>query len=266
MQNDFLPILLTADRRVLVRAASRLLGQAEAEDAVQEAYLRVLEGDWFEPKSVQAWMLSVVRNLAIDRLRRRNWMEQWLAKASVEDLVPGSTSLDTALSLNQEVARALHLLAATLTPKEGAAVLLHEVFEISHAEIAKASGKSEVASRQQLRRALSRMRQAASESELRPGSESEPSDETVFRLYMQSLRLCNPQSLWAILSHPPISASASMAGMATNAQPLSSRVTCRVVQASGSLGLVLVLDGVILCALPLGVMQSERDSETAVAY
>eukprot|EP01034_Spumella_vulgaris_P003069 gene3069-3958_t len=71
MQNDeHLLALANASRSALVRAATRLLGPADAEDAVQDAYVRALEAQAPALNAAQAWLLTVVRNLAIDRLRR----------------------------------------------------------------------------------------------------------------------------------------------------------------------------------------------------
>lgn len=148
------------DHRQLLRAATRLLGPAEAEDAVQDAYVRALEGRPGELNSTQAWLLTVVRNLAIDRLRRRSWMPQWLEATGATDAEQASPSAEADAALAQEAAHALRRLAAHLTPEDGAAVLLHEVFEATHADIAEASSRSEAASRQQLRRALLRLRAA----------------------------------------------------------------------------------------------------------
>ncbi|OYT92955.1 MAG: RNA polymerase subunit sigma-24 [Burkholderiales bacterium PBB3] len=244
--------LLESDRRHLVRAASRLLGPADAEDAVQDAYVRALEADALALNSTQAWLLTVVRNLAIDRLRRRNWMQHWL-DMTADDTEQASPSAEIDAALAQEAALALQLLAAHLTPADGAAVLLHEVFEASHAEIAEASGKTEASSRQQLRRALLRLRQAGT----RTDTELEPPEDTVFRLYLQSLQLRDPQTLWAMLRHPPISA-ALTSGRAEpfdklRANGIGANVTCGVIQVGGQLGLVLTLDGVRLCVVPLGV-------------
>ena len=73
-------------------------------------------------------------------------------------------------------------------------MLLHAVFDASHAELAQATGRTEAASRQQLRRALQRLRQAEAQSQTqaRHGDErGEPSDgdPAVLRLYLQSLQL-----------------------------------------------------------------------------
>lgn len=274
MQDDrtLLPsALIDADRHRLVRAATRLLGTADAEDAVQDAYVRALEADTLELNAAQAWLLTVVRNLAIDRLRRRQWMQQWVADMHASDTASAAPSAESDAALTQEATRALRLLAACLAPEDGAAVLLHEVFEASHAEIAQAAGKSEAASRQQLRRALVRLRlrQTRDQSAQPSQPEREQSAETVLRLYLQSLQLRDPQTLWAMLRQPPIRAlqgARAATAQAASAQPVTAppATHCGVVQMGGQLGLVLTLDGVTLCVVPLGA-HSEYDTQTALA-
>ena len=259
MHDERKQALIDADHRRLVRAASRLLGPADAEDAVQDAYVRALEADTEALNAAQAWLLTVVRNLAIDRLRRRRWLQQWLeAEMNAGDAASASSSpsaeMDAALA--EEAVQALRLLAAHLTPADGAAVLLHEVFEIDHAEIARAGGRSEPGSRQQLRRALLRLRQAGRASEPRPRPKPDGREEAVFRVYLQSLQLRDPHTLWALLRQPPVSASMGMPAMAVEPASTSPATACGVMQAGGQLGLVLTLDGVALCVLPLGVRDS----------
>jgi RNA polymerase sigma-70 factor (ECF subfamily) len=195
--------LIEADRRRLVRAATRLLGPAEAEDAVQDAYLRALEADAPRLDAAQAWLLTVVRNLAIDRLRRRGWLRAWLDEAAAQPAAGEAPSAESDAALAEEAGRALRLLAARLDPADGAAVLLHEVFEASHAEIAQASGKSEAACRQQLRRALLRLRRPGGDAEAGEPGERDPKHEAVFQLYRQSLQARQPQRLFALLRQPP---------------------------------------------------------------
>jgi RNA polymerase sigma-70 factor (ECF subfamily) len=159
-------------------------------------------------------------------------------------------------------------MASHLTPMDGAAVLLHEVFEVEHAEIARANEQSEAASRQRLRRALARLRQAVIDSggtgrrhadaDIR--TEPDAGEDAVFRQYLDSLRLRDPRSLWAMLRQPPISAmaarsasTATTAALAAGSAPSSHGAACGVLQVGGQLGLVLTLDGVTLCVLPLGV-------------
>lgn len=274
MQNDeHLLALANASRSALVRAASRLLGPADAEDAVQDAYVRALESNATTLNAAQAWLLTVVRNLAIDRLRRRQWMAQWLAEAmqtaqgDVAGMVAASAEADAALA--QQATLALRRLAVCVTPAEGAAVLLHVVFEASHAELAQASGRTEAASRQQLCRALLRLRQAREGDDARHGDGRDKpngADPAVLRLYMQSLRSRDPQALWALLRQPPVSALATHGSV----QPTPLRASHApatvggVVQVGGQLGLVLTLDGVTLCVVPLGP-HAEQAQETVVA-
>lgn len=267
--------LIGADRRRLVRAATRLLGPAEAEDAVQDAYVRALEAGAQPLNAAQAWLLTVVRHLAIDRLRRRHWLQQWLAQMSADDTALAAPPAEMEAALAQEAAHALRLLAARLTPEDGAVVLLHEVFEAGHAEIARASGKSEAGSRQQLRRALSRLRPSGSgpaprpASEVGPGDPGDPGEEALFHLYLQSLQLRDPHALWGMLRQPPISARARMPGKISRsgaeAPSAAPATACGIVQVGGQLGLALTLDGVTLCVLPLGV-QPERDSQAALSW
>ena len=262
MQNDEdLRALVNASRSTLLRAATRLLGPAEAEDAVQDAYVRALEANATTLNAAQAWLLTVVRNLAIDRLRRRQWMAQWLAEAlqAAQGDAAGSVapSAEADAALAQQATLALRRLAVCVAPAQGAAVLLHAVFDASHAELAQATGRSEAASRQQLRRALQRLRQARESDDARHGDgrdEPKGADPAVLRLYLQSLQSRNPQALWALLRQPPVSALA-MQGSAQPVPPRASRTPATVggvVQVGGQLGLVLTLDGVTLCVVPLG--------------
>ena len=263
--------LLNADHRRLVRAAARLLGPAEAEDAVQDAYVRALEATQAHAlNAAQAWLLTVVRNLAVDRLRRRQWMQQWLVDTTAGDTALTSPSAESDAALAEDAAHALRLIAAYLSLADGAALLLHEVFDASHAEIAQASGRSEAGSRQQLRRALLRLRQAVDTKPREPGAEPDTTEDMAFRLYLQALQRRDPHALWAMLRHPPISASATARTTHTVAASESASVppltTSVVTQMGGQLGLVLTLDGVTLCVVPLGVLtnRAEHAQDTAL--
>lgn len=257
--------LIGSDRRRLVRAATRLLGAADAEDAVQDAYVRALEANTLQLNAAQAWLLTVVRNLAFDRLRRRRWMQEWLGRVASDDTAQLSPSAEMDAALAQDAARALRHLAATLTPAEGAAVLLHEVFEADHAELARASGRSDGGSRQQLRRALLRLRRSRRAPERDAPTERDPGQEFVAGLYLQSLRLRDPQTLWALLRQPqdtaltPLTPLTALTAVAAETASAPDTTACSVVQLDGQLGLVLTLDGVTLCVLPLGMQCTQPD-------
>lgn len=239
-------------RSRLVRAAARMLGgHAEAEDVVQETYLRALEaGGLPEPDSAQAWLTTVMQNLAIDRLRRDNWMQRWLRDADA--LALEAPSAEAGAAQAESIEQALRLIAARLSPADGAAVLLREVFEASFKEIAQASGKTEAACRQQLHRALLRLRQRHDKDAEEAGSES------AFQVYRQALSDCDARTLFAVLRQPPARAVAVSAAMAPRSG--APRAVCQVVQMGGRLGLVLTLGGKVLCVLPLDARQTEEEA------
>ncbi|MDF3832470.1 sigma-70 family RNA polymerase sigma factor [Cupriavidus basilensis] len=246
-------------RARLVRMATRMLGgRADAEDVVQDTYLRALEaGDKPELAATQAWLTTVMRNLAIDQLRRDNWMQRWLCNAEAQAIATEAPSAEADAAQAESIERALRLLASRLAPADGAAVLLREVFEASFREIAEGSGKTEAGCRQQLHRALLRLRQAQGGHR----SAEEAESEAVFHLYRQALRDCDPRALFAILRQPPTRALGGPASAAV--QPESQRTTCQVMQIGGRLALVLALGGKVLCVLPLGTQQTHCALEAA---
>jgi RNA polymerase sigma factor (sigma-70 family) len=244
-------------RARLVRAAARMLGgPAEAEDVVQDTYLRALEaGDRAAPDAAQAWLTTVMQHIAIDRLRRAHWMQRWLHDAAAQAVPGESPSAQDDAAAAQSARDALRLLAARLSPADGAAVLLREVFEASFKEIAAASGKTEAACRQQLHRALLRLRQDT--------GENDGASEAVFHVYRQALAECDARVLFAMLRQPPTRAVAMPAAIAKDAAP---RAVCQVMQIGGRLGLVLTLGGKVLCVLPLDARQADEEQATALLY
>ncbi|WP_308789336.1 sigma-70 family RNA polymerase sigma factor [Variovorax boronicumulans] len=243
---------LPALRSRLVRTAARLLGtHAEAEDVVQDTYLRALEaGDAAPPASTQAWLTTVVRHLAIDRLRREDWMRRWLHDAG-DVHAPEASSAEADAAQAESVERALRLLASKLSPADGAALLLHEVFEASFKEIAQASGKTEAACRQQVHRALLRLRQDrhADDEHERAASPAH------FQVYRQALLQCDAAPLRALLRTPPTRAFSASASATPASTP---HTVCQLVHLGGQLGLVLTLGDKVLCVLPLEATQPEE--------
>ncbi len=258
--------LTPTDHHALVRAATRLLGPAEAEDAVQDAYLRWLEAAPSQVNAAQAWLLTVVRHLAIDRLRRRQWLQSWLQSTEVAEAANSAPSAEDEAAVSQAATQALRAMAAALAPEDGAALLLREVFEIEHADIAKAIGRSEVASRQHLRRALLRWRRLAGAPAARERA-PDAGEDAVFRLFAQAIIQRDPRVLWAMLTQPPVQLRSmsprdeARAPISLSALTARGGASCGVMQVGGALGLVLTLDGVTLCVLPLGVSADERAGE-----
>jgi RNA polymerase sigma-70 factor (TIGR02957 family) len=147
-------------RQRLFAVAYRLLGSAaEAEDAVQDTYLRWHAADRGEIREPAAWLTKVLTNLCLTRLtsaraRRESYVGPWLP----EPLLTSRTPLDT-LELRESVSMAFLLLMERLTPAERAVFVLREAFEYSHREIADVLDLTEANCQQLYHRAKQRVAQ-----------------------------------------------------------------------------------------------------------
>lgn len=156
------PEIFHQHRARLMGIAYRMLGsRADAEDVLQEAYIRWLTIDAEGLRSTEAWLVTVVTRLSIDRLRlakkeREQYIGQWIPEPWVAEEVPPP---ERALELAGDISIAFLMMLERLAPDERAAFLLHEVFEFDYLEIARALGKSQDACRQIVHRAKVRMRE-----------------------------------------------------------------------------------------------------------
>jgi RNA polymerase sigma-70 factor (ECF subfamily) len=142
--------------------AYRMLGtRADAEDVLQDAYIRWHAASMAEIRSPEAWLVRAVTRLCIDRLRasrsaREVYVGPWLPEPIVGESAPPA---DASLELASNLSIAFLVVLERLAPEERAAFLLHEVFESDYAEIAEVLGKSETACRQIVSRARKRVRE-----------------------------------------------------------------------------------------------------------
>jgi len=140
--------------------AYRMLGSVEdAEDAVQEAYLRWHDAPVDAVRSDEAWLVAVVTRLSIDRLRRATtereaYVGRWLPEPIATAPTPAP---DRQAELASDLSLAFLVLLERLAPEERAAFLLREVFDAGYDEIARALDKSEAACRQLVHRARERV-------------------------------------------------------------------------------------------------------------
>ena len=148
-------------RRRLWGVAYRMLGsRADADDLVQETYVRWHRADTASVRVPEAWLVTAVTRLAIDRLRelrteRDAYVGPWLPEPLVAQAAPPA---DEAAELASDLSVAFLALLERLAPEERAAFLLHAVFEWDYSDIAKILDKSEAACRQIVSRARSRVR------------------------------------------------------------------------------------------------------------
>jgi RNA polymerase sigma factor (sigma-70 family) len=150
-----------ASRNRLASLAYRLLGSAaDAEDTVQDAFLRWQAADREYVEVPEAWLTKIVTNLALDRLRsaqvrRERAVGAWMP----EPLLDGDPMLGPADTVEQResVTLAVLTLMERLSPVERAAYVLREAFAYSHAEIAEILGITESGSQQHTHRARRRI-------------------------------------------------------------------------------------------------------------
>ncbi len=143
-------------RTLLEGIAYRMCGvHADAEDIVQEVYLRWHAADRRGIRSPRSWLVAVCTRLAIDhlksaRVRRETYVGPWLPEPLPDERVDDPA---TQTSIDESVSIALLFAMESLTPNERAAFLLHDVFGCDFEEVAGILGKSEAACRKLASRA-----------------------------------------------------------------------------------------------------------------
>ncbi|MFC5475036.1 RNA polymerase sigma factor SigJ [Paraherbaspirillum soli] len=151
-------------RSRLFGIAYRMLSsRADAEDVLQDAYLRWHDAD--PPDNPEAWLVTVVTRLCIDRLRkakleRETYTGPWLP----EPLIGAAADLQSPQAIMEfasDVSTAFLMVLERLGAEQRAAFLLHEVFDVGYPEIARMLGKGEAACRQLVHRARNQVRQPA---------------------------------------------------------------------------------------------------------
>jgi RNA polymerase sigma-70 factor (ECF subfamily) len=149
-----------AVRSRLFGLAYRMLGsRADAEDIVQETYVRWHNADPSAIDNAEAWLVTAATRLAIDRLRRlKTEREAYVGPWLPEPILSEDARPDRQLELASDLSIAMLTLLETLAPDERAAFLLHEVFDVEYGRIASILGKNEAACRQVIHRARERVR------------------------------------------------------------------------------------------------------------
>jgi RNA polymerase sigma factor (sigma-70 family) len=150
------------NRQHLQAVAYRMLGSAsEAEDAVQEAWLRLSRADTDAVANLGGWLTTVVARVCLDMLRsRRARREDYVGAWLPEPVVTFDNGPEDEAVLADSVGLALLVVLDTLTPPERLAFVLHDMFGMPFDEIAPIVERSEAATRQLASRARRRVRGA----------------------------------------------------------------------------------------------------------
>ncbi|MFC9970787.1 RNA polymerase sigma-70 factor [Spirillospora sp. NPDC127200] len=188
--------VFVAHRNLLFTVAYEMLGSAaDAEDVLQETWLRWVDVDLAAVQEKRAYLVRIVTRQALDRLRvlgrrKESYVGPWLPE-------PLLTSPDVAddLELAESVSMAMLLVLETLAPVERAVFVLREVFDLPYDEIAEAVGKTSAAVRQLAYRARAHV------AERRPRGVASPAEtRAALRAFQRAVETGELQSLLDILA------------------------------------------------------------------
>lgn len=191
--------------RLFEEARPRLLGivyrilgsRAEAEDAVQDTFLRWQAANIESIESPGAWLTTACTRRAIDMLRasyrsRVDYVGTWLPEP-VQTFVDSGTVAQ--MELSSSLSTAFLLMLERLTPRERAAYLLHEIFEMSYADVAASLDMNEPACRKLVSRAKSRI--GDNQVRYQPSAERQ---EELLAAFEDAIRTGQPGSLTRMLA------------------------------------------------------------------
>jgi RNA polymerase sigma-70 factor (ECF subfamily) len=178
--------------------AYRMLGSlSEADDAVQECWLRLSRSDTDKVANLRAWLTTVVARICLDMLRsRQSRREEPLETAAPEPAArpTGTANPETEAVLADSVGYATLVVLGRLNPAERIAFVLHDLFDFPFEEIARITGRSPEAARQLASRARRRVRGV---STLPEGERAQ--QQTLVEKFLAALRLGDATKLLEVL-------------------------------------------------------------------
>ena len=214
------------NRSRLRGVAYRMLGAlSEAEDAVQEAWLRLSRTDAATVDNLDGWLTTVVSRVCLDMLRtRKSRREEPLGSQVTEVTVVGGDGADPEgeAVLADSVGVALLVVLDTLTPAERLAFVLHDLFAMPFNEIGAIVGRSPDAAKQLASRARRRVRGSPA-----PSVAGRARQRTAVEAFLNAARAGDIEGLLAVLDPDAvirIDAAARMAGGAPDAAPVAREV------------------------------------------
>jgi len=178
-----------ADRAHLTRVAYRMLGSlAEAEDAVQESWLRLSRDGGEGVGNLSGWLTTVVARISLDMLRRRKSRREEPSDPHAPEPAASASEPDRERELADSVGVALLVVLQALEPAERIAFVLHDMFDLPFDEIAPIVGRTTVATRQLASRARRRIQGV-------PKSEDVRAERKVVEAFLLAAREGNFEAL-----------------------------------------------------------------------
>lgn len=163
-ENNFLAERFEANRAHLRAVAYRMLGsRSEAEDAVQEAWLRLGRADTDDIKNLGGWLTTVVARICLDMLRTRKSRREEQLGSHVSE--PAADNENGEQEVADSIGAALLIVLDTLSSAERLAFVLHDMFAVPFEDIAPIVGRQPAAARQLASRARRRVQGASAKSD-----------------------------------------------------------------------------------------------------
>jgi RNA polymerase sigma-70 factor (ECF subfamily) len=201
---DSMPVMKDSSTATFEAVRGRLFGlayrmtgsRADAEDIVQETYIRWHQADRDGIATPEAWLVTTASRLAIDRLRRlKTERDAYVGPWLPEPILTHADPPDRHLDLASDLSIAFLTLLERLAPDERAAFLLHDVFDVGYGDIATVLDRSEAACRQVVHRARTRIR-----GERKRFDASELEKRTLLEQFVAALDARNEAALLALFA------------------------------------------------------------------
>ncbi|WP_436776216.1 RNA polymerase sigma factor SigJ [Yinghuangia sp. YIM S09857] len=244
-----------AHRTAVFGAAYRILGTvSDAEDVVQDVWVRAAAADLADVRDLRAWLVTLAARTSYNvlgsaRVRRETYIGPWLP----EPLPTGPDAADQVL-LDESVGTAMLVVMEALAPAERVALILHDVFDFPFDRIAEVLGRTPAASRKLASRARARV--AAAEV---PPQAARAEAERVLRAFKAAVEagdlaglvaLLHPEAVYvgdgggkAVAARRPVRGAARIAGLLLGSLRFGHSVTCRLVDVNGAPAMATWRDG-----------------------
>jgi len=261
-----------ANRAHLRAVAYRMLGsRVEADDAVQEAWLRLDRSDTSAVANLTGWLTTVVARVCLDMLRSRKTRREEPTVADAAETVAGDDDPEREALLADSVGLALLLVLKKLAPAERVAFVLHDMFDLPFEDIAPIIRRSPVAARQLASRARRRVQGGA----LNPDDDVARQRE-VAAAFLAASRDGNFEGLLGVLdpevlfradrTAEQMGGAAEIRGGAAVAQTFKGRArAARLALVDGAVGLAVVLQGRLRILLGLTIADGKIVAIDAIA-
>ncbi len=274
-KHEWLAEQFEASRAHLHMVAYRMLGSlSEADDAVQESWLRLSDANASDISNLEGWLTTVVARICLDMLRSRNIRREESLEAS--DAEPGAlheerVDPEQEALMADSVGLALLVVLDTLNPAERLAFVLHDIFAIPFNEIATIVDRSETATRQLASRARRRVRGGAIVK-----SADLPASRQVVDAFLLASRTGNFEALLTVLdpemvfridgAASPKGVSRVIRGAQAVARQFSGRAQgFRVALVNGAVGLIVAPRGHLGLVLTLTIKDGKISEIEAIS-